>query len=207
MRATMNAATALGALVAATVLTVTAAGTAPAAPRHTTPPTFLSADELPPHPASDWYAGEVIDGLPEFPVFCLENALPEVGASHREFWTDYDTGAVQVVVVAANNGAARKLAAAAETSVRNCADDWEQRYPEGTAEWRDFGTIDVEKGAHVYGVQTSYPDAENDVHLFGVGRDGRTVTVVRWGQMGTFQHAEVGPFKETTRTAVDKLYR
>lgn len=206
MRTTIKANTVLGVLVATTTLTVAAIGTATAQPEHSAPPAFLAAGELPPHPASDWYAGEITDGLPEIPVFCLEDALPEARASHRQFWTEFDTGAVQVTVVTRSDSAARRLAAMAESSVRGCADDWERQIPGGTAEWRDYGTVAVEEGAHVYGVRTSYPDAGNDVHLFGVGRDGRTVTIVRWGQMGTFEHAEVGPFTQTTRTAVDRLY-
>jgi hypothetical protein len=46
----------------------------------------------------------------------------------------------------------------------------------------------------------------SDVSLFSVGRDGRTVTYVRWAQMGTFAHAQVADFKATTVTAVNKLY-
>lgn len=46
----------------------------------------------------------------------------------------------------------------------------------------------------------------SDIGLFSVGRDGATVTVVRWGQMGTFQHAQVADFKAMTVTAVNKLY-
>lgn len=206
MRATIKAHTVLGALVAATTLAVTATGTATAQPESGPAPAFLSAGELPPHPASDWYAGEVTAGLPENPVFCLEDALPGARASHRQFWTEFDTGAEQVTVVTWSDSAARRLAAMAESSIRNCAADWERQHPEGTAEWRDFGTVDVEEGAHVYGVRTSYPDTGNDVHLFGVGRDGNTVTVVRWGQMGTFEHAEPEAFTGTTHTAVDKLY-
>ena len=42
--------------------------------------------------------------------------------------------------------------------------------------------------------------------LLSVGRDGRTVTVVQWGQMGDFGDAPVAAFKKTTTTAVNKLY-
>ena len=36
--------------------------------------------------------------------------------------------------------------------------------------------------------------------------DNRTVTVVKWGQMGDFDDAPVAAFKKTTITAVNKLY-
>ncbi|MGK5449711.1 hypothetical protein [Streptomyces radiopugnans] len=195
-------------MAVATALTaLTTAGTARAAPERSTAPGFLSARELPPHPFSPWYEGEVARGLPEFPVFCLEEALPAKGAWHRQFHTEYDTGAVQVTVRTAGVGAARRLAAEAEASVRDCAADFRERYPGASARWKDYGRVDVEEGAHVYGVHTAPPESEYGIHLFGVGRDGRTVTVVAWGRMGTFEHAPVKDFKETTRTAVDKLYR
>ena len=54
-------------------------------------------------------------------------------------------------------------------------------------------------------MHTSIPDSEPSVHLFGVGRDGRTVTVVSWAEMGDLGQAPVTAFKKTTKTAVDKL--
>ncbi|HEX5566783.1 MAG TPA: hypothetical protein VFY14_07650 [Streptomyces sp.] len=193
--------------VAVTAGALAASGTAHASPQKDTAPRFLSAHQLPPHPYSPWYAGGVTQGLPEFPLFCLEGALPVQGTSYRQFGTEYDTGAIQVTVRAANTGAARKLAAKVETSVRNCAADHLEQYPEATAQWRDYGGIDIEEGAHVYGIHTSHPDSGNDINLFGVGRDGRTVTVVKWSAMGTFDHAPVKEFRKTTRKAVAKLYR
>ncbi|KUJ71016.1 hypothetical protein ACZ90_00160 [Streptomyces albus subsp. albus] len=171
----------------------------------TAAPAFLAPKELPPHPSSAWYAGNVTQGLPEA-RFCLENALPATGSSHRIFWTEYDTGASQIVVRAASVEAAAKLAGAVERKVRDCAADWQRQNPGGTASWRDYGTLPAEDGAHVYGVHTSYPDSEPGIHLFGVGRDGSTVTIVGWGEMGGFADAPVADFKRTTTTAVGKLY-
>ncbi|TGB16771.1 hypothetical protein [Streptomyces palmae] len=168
-------------------------------------PVFLAPRELPPHPLSAWYAGNVTQGLPEAP-FCLENALPTTGSSHRLFWTEYDTGASQIVVKAASADAAAKLAGAVERKVRDCAADWQRQNPQGTASWRDYGTVTGEDGAHVYGVHTSAPDSEPSIHLFGVGRDGSTVTIVGWGEMGGFADAPVADFQRTTTTAVIKLY-
>ncbi|MEE4593510.1 hypothetical protein V2J94_16695 [Streptomyces sp. DSM 41524] len=169
-------------------------------------PGHLVPRELPPHPSSDWYASDVTKGLPETPPFCVEKTFPSAGATHRTFWTEYDTGATQIVVRTGTVDAARKLAAAAEKKIRNCAADWERQYPEGTASWRDYGALTAEDGAHVYGVHTSYPDSEPGIHLFGVGRDGRTVTVVTWGEMGGYDQAPLADFKRTATTAVVKLY-
>ncbi|MGV9850947.1 hypothetical protein ACWDWU_19585 [Streptomyces sp. NPDC003442] len=169
-------------------------------------PGHLVPRELPPHPSSDWYASDVTKGLPETPPFCVEKTFPSAGATHRTFWTEYDTGATQIVVRTGTVEAARKLAAAAEKKIQNCAADWESQYPEGTASWRDYGPLTAEDGAHVYGVHTSYPDSEPGIHLFGVGRDGRTVTVVTWGEMGGYDQAPLADFKRTVTTAVVKLY-
>jgi hypothetical protein len=197
----------VAAAVAGLGLAVTAAAPTQAAAAKPAAPKFLAAKELPPHPGSAWYAGGITKGLPEFDVFCLDGVLPQKGASHRQFWTEYDTGAIQLVVKAASNKSARALAAKAEKSIRNCATDFMREYPEGEADWQNYGKLKVENGAHVYGVHTAVPDSEHGVHLFGVGRDGRTVTVVRWGEMGTLDQAPVKAFKKTTRTAVAKLYR
>ncbi|THA25600.1 hypothetical protein E4198_13520 [Streptomyces sp. RKND-216] len=207
---------ALTAAVVTTTIGLVAVGSAQAAPegapadasrRAAAAPAFLAPDELPAHPSSAWYAEEAAAGLPEFPVFCLEDALPAEGASHRRFWTEFDTSAVQVSVRTATLKDARALAAEAEESVRACAAAYEEQYPGAEAELVDYGRVDVQEGAHVYGVDTADPDGTgtSDAHLFGIGRDGRTVTVVDWGQMGNLSHAPVDDFRTTTRTAVEKL--
>ncbi|MFD5887621.1 hypothetical protein ACFWHQ_16815 [Streptomyces sp. NPDC060334] len=184
------------ALLLATSATATAAAAAPG---------FLGGADLPPHPSSPWYAGKVTKGLPEFAPFCLEGVLPAAGSWHRDFGTDYDTGATQISVRTASNAAAAKLATALERKVAACAADWLRTTPGGTASWQDYGKLPVEEGAHVYGVHTSVPDSEPGVHLYGIGRDGVTVTVVKWGQMGDLGDAPVPAFKKTTTTAVNKL--
>ncbi|KOU44066.1 hypothetical protein ADK55_22785 [Streptomyces sp. WM4235] len=189
-------ATAAAALLLATSATATAASAAPG---------FLGGADLPPHPSSPWYAGKVTKGLPEFAPFCLEGVLPAAGSWHRDFGTDYDTGATQISVRTASNAAAAKLATALELKVAACAADWLRTTPGGTASWQDYGKLPVEEGAHVYGVHTSVPDSEPGVHLYGIGRDGVTVTVVKWGQMGDLGDAPVPAFKKTTTTAVNKL--
>ncbi|MEU9414233.1 hypothetical protein [Streptomyces sp. NPDC048272] len=189
-------ATVAAALLLATSATATAAAAAPG---------FLSGTDLPPHPSSPWYAGKVTKGLPESAPFCLEGALPAAGSWHRAFGTDYDTGATQISVRTASNAAAAKLATVSERKVAACAADWLRTTPGGTASWQDYGKLPVEEGAHVYGVHTSVPDSEPGVHLYGIGRDGVTVTVVKWGQMGHLGDAPVPAFKKTTTTAVNKL--
>ncbi len=187
---------------AATALVLTASTTSTAA---VTAPGFLSGTDLPPHPGSAWYAGKVTKGLPEFPPFCADGVLPAAGSWYRDFSTEFDTGAVQVSVRTSSSTAAIKLKTALERKVAACAADWLRETPGGTASWQDYGKLSVEEGAHVYGVHTSMPESEPGVHLYGIGRDGSTVTIVKWGQMGNLSHAPVTAFKKTTVKAVNKL--
>ena len=69
-----------------------------------------------------------------------------------------------------------------------------------------YGSLPVEEGARVHGLHTATSWGATDIHLLSVGRDGRTVTVVSWGQMGDFDDAPVAAFRKTTTKAVAKLY-
>ncbi|MFI2432889.1 hypothetical protein [Streptomyces sp. NPDC018693] len=198
---------ALTALAAACLTAVTAlAAPASAATRA---PGFLSAADLPPHSSSSWTAGQVTPGVPEEVELdvCLNKALPGRGGTwYRTFRTDLDTGARQVSVVLRSEGAAKALVARLNKDIRSCAARMERAHPDVEAEFRDFGGVRVEEGAHVYGLHTETSWGATDVRLLSVGRDGRTVTVVDWGQLGDFRHAPVKEFKKTTVTAVNKLY-
>ncbi|MFJ6782069.1 hypothetical protein [Streptomyces yangpuensis] len=201
-RRTDTAATLATALVAAAATLALTASTSAAA---ATAPGFLNGTDLPPHPSSAWHAGQITAGLPETAPFCLDGALPAAGSWHRTFGTEFDTGAVQVSVRSASPAAAAKLVGTLERRVAACAADWLRTTPGGTASWQDYGTLPVEEGAHVYGVHTSIPESEPGVHLYGIGRDGSTVTVVKWGQMSDLSQAPVAAFKKTTTKAVNKL--
>ncbi|MFJ8808811.1 hypothetical protein [Streptomyces sp. NPDC102490] len=193
----------VSALAAATALTAPAAGAAP----KTAAPTFLSASQLPPHPTSSWTAGPVTDGFPEELGLCVSTeGVSSYTYRHRQFRTDLDTGAVQLTVVTGAAGQAKALAKHYDDLIRTCADRIEASSPDVEAEGRDYGKLPVEEGARVRGLHTETSWGATDIALLSVGRDGRTVTVVKWGQMGDFQNAPVAAFKKTTSTAVDKLY-
>ncbi|MFE0207349.1 hypothetical protein [Streptomyces sp. NPDC058985] len=192
----------LAALAAGTVLTAPA-GAAPKAAA----PTFLSASQLPPHPTSSWTAGPVTDGFPEALGLCVSTeGVPAYDYRHREFRTDLDTGAVQLTVVTDTAAQAKALAIHYDDLIRTCADRIEESSPDVEAESRDYGKLPVEEGARVRGLHTETSWGATDIALLSVGRDGRTVTVVKWGQLGDFTDAPVAAFKKTTRTAVSKLY-
>ncbi|MET9762466.1 hypothetical protein ABZ016_26010 [Streptomyces sp. NPDC006372] len=204
MRTRAGALTALtvAALAAGTILTAPAG----AAPRAASPK-FLSASELPPHPSSSWTAGPVTEGFPEGLGSCVSTeGVPSYDYRHREFRTDLDTSAVQLTVVADTATLAKALAKHYDDLIRTCADRIEQNDPDVEAEGRDYGTLPVEEGARVRGLHTETSWGATDISLLSVGRDGRTVTVVSWGQMGDFDDAPVAAFKKTTTTAVNKLY-
>ncbi|MET9352909.1 hypothetical protein ABZY14_07800 [Streptomyces sp. NPDC006617] len=193
----------VAALAAGAVLTAPAAGATP----KEAAPAFLSASQLPPHPTSSWTAGPVTDGFPDELGMCVSTeGVPGYDYRHRRFWTDLDAGAVQLTVVAGTSAQAKALAQHYDDLIRTCADRIEEASPDVEAEGRNYGTLPVEEGARVRGLHTETSWGATDIALLSVGRDGRTVTVVKWGQMGDFQDAPVAAFKKTTRTAVDKLY-
>lgn len=168
---------------------------------------FLSGTDLPPHETSPWFEGDITNGLPHLPIFCVTGVdLPEEATTHREFSTEVDAGALQLNVAAQDEETAAELAGQLRDSVANCAADWLRDNPGGTASWRDLGSQDVGDGAHTYGVHINSEQGAQDVHLFGVGREGNTVTLVQWGQMGTFDHAPLTAFRDTVTTAVDRLH-
>lgn len=201
----LTAMSALTALVAAGVALAAPAG-ATAKASAPTPPRFLSAAELPPHPNSTWTADRVKDGVPEELRFCLGAALPGYDSRYRAFHTDLDAGARQLTIVVGSDAKAKALATRLNKEIRSCPKRIEQADPEVDAQLKDYGTLQVEEGAHVYGLHTETSYGANDISLLSVGRDGRTVTVVGWSRLGGFAGAPVAAFKKTTTTAVKKLY-
>ncbi|MFI6642739.1 hypothetical protein [Streptomyces sp. NPDC050504] len=207
--------TGLGAFLTAAALTLTAAPLAAAtadgrdqvAPaRTTTAPAFLTAAQMPPS-ATPWTAGAVTRGLPETVPYCVKSALPAQGTSHRTFRTELDTGGAQITTVAATDAAASNLVTELRRLLANCATRVQQEYPDVIAKGAYHGKLTVEEGAYVYSLDTADPEVGNtDIALYSVGRDGRTVTFVEWGQMGDLADAPLTAFKTTTRTAVNKLY-
>ncbi|MFI9566274.1 hypothetical protein [Streptomyces rishiriensis] len=171
-------------------------------------PGFLSAADLPPRPRSSWTAGKVTAGAsPDVETDrCLGRALGDGSNSwYRDFRTDLDTSARQVSVRSSSVSAAKGRYSRINQDIRSCARRIERADPEVEATLRDYGQLDVEEGAHVYGLHTETSLGATDIRLLSVGRDGTRVTVVAWSQMGGFGDAPVKAFKKTTVTAVAKL--
>ncbi|MGV9315802.1 hypothetical protein ACWDR0_26990 [Streptomyces sp. NPDC003691] len=185
---------------AALGFTFTALSWASAAPA----PAFLSAAQLPPAPTA-WTAGPVTPGLPD--DFCTGNTAPRAASKHRLFHTELDTGARQTITVAASEAKAKQLVVNLRASIATCFDRMSARNPDLLGGSTYHGALAVEEGAHVYGIDTQDPvGGANDAALYSVGRDGRTVTVVAWGQLGDVSDGTVAAFRTTTVTAVAKLY-
>ncbi|MEU7576593.1 hypothetical protein AB0B50_03190 [Streptomyces sp. NPDC041068] len=180
-----------------------AASTVPAAAADA--PRFLAPKELPPHASSAWTAGPVTAGQPDPLPMCVGEALPSTSV-HRAYRTDYDTGALQVTVVERSEQRAKDFAGLLRKKLDSCAETVMKLDPGTTAEQKYYGKVAAEEGAHVYGVHTVTSWGASDINLFSVGRDGNTVTLVTWGQMGGFADAQVADFKTTTATAVNKLW-
>ena len=203
VRSRRNARRSLLALTAVVAATAgVAATTAPASATDT--PRFLSASQLPPHPSSPWYAGPVTAGQPDPLPMCVGEALPSISV-HRAYHTDLDATALQVTVVERSTQRAKDFAALLRKDLAGCAASVMNQNPDVTATQKYYGRLPVEEGAYVYGVHTTTTWGASDINLFSVGRDGNIVTVVRWGQMGSYSDAPVGAFKKTTVTAVNKL--
>ncbi|KMS66681.1 hypothetical protein ACM01_45470 [Streptomyces viridochromogenes] len=192
---------AVATLAAGAALTAAPAGAATKAPA----PKFLSASQLPPHPSSDWTADKVTDGVPEEMQYCFGEALLAYDSRYRTFRTELETNAQQLNVVVGDSAKAKALATRLDKEAKRCVARMDAA-PDVEADYKSYGTLPVEEGARVHGFATRASWGAMDVHLLSVGRDGGTVTVVQWGQMGDFTHAPVKDFRKTTTTAVNKLY-
>ncbi|CAM5704809.1 hypothetical protein SCALM49S_01962 [Streptomyces californicus] len=83
-----------------------------------------------------------------------------------------------------------KLVDTLREALAGCGPLLEQQNPGLQAVSASHGKLAVEEGAWVYSLDTADPQIGiSDIHLFSVGRDGRTVTLVRWGQMGELKDA------------------
>ncbi|MFF3902616.1 MULTISPECIES: hypothetical protein [Streptomyces] len=193
------------ATAAAAALGLAALATAPA--QAAAQPAFLTASQMPPS-STPWTATQVFTGVPENGgVLCAPYRIPAQNTRYREFSTELDTNGVQVTTVAPTETDAVKLVDTLRGALAGCGPLLEQQNPGLQAVSTSHGKLAVEEGAWVYSLDTADPQiGTSDIHLFSVGRDGRTVTLVRWGQMGDLEDAPLTAFRTTTKTAVNKLH-
>ena len=193
------------ATAAAAALGLAALATAPA--QAAAQPAFLTASQMPPS-STPWTATQIFTGVPENGgVLCAPYKIPAQNTRYREFSTELDTNGVQVTTVAPTETDAVKLVDTLRGALAGCGPLLEQQNPGLQAVSTSHGKLAVEEGAWVYSLDTADPQIGiSDIHLFSVGRDGRTVTLVRWGQMGDLEDAPLTAFRTTTKTAVNKLH-
>ncbi|MEU8762028.1 hypothetical protein [Streptomyces sp. NPDC048659] len=190
---------------ATAALGLAALATAPA--QAAAQPAFLAASQMP-RSATPWTATQVFGGVPENGgALCAPYKIPAQNSRYREFRTELDTNGVQITTVARTEAEAVKLVDTLRTSLAGCGPVLEKQNPGLKAVSAFHGKLAVEEGAWVYSLDTADPQVGNtDIHLFAVGRDGKTVTFVRWGQMGDLKDAPLAGFKTTATTAVNKLW-
>ncbi|GAA2983283.1 hypothetical protein [Streptomyces fulvorobeus] len=193
------------ATAAAAALGLAALATAPA--QAAAQPAFLAASQMPPS-STPWTATQVFTGIPENGgALCAPYKIPAQNTRYREFSTELDTNGVQITTVAPTEADAVKLVDTLRKALAGCGPLLEQQNPGLQAVSASHGALAVEEGAWVYSLDTADPQIGiTDIHLFSVGRDGRTVTFVRWGQVGDFEDAPLTAFRTTTKTAVNKLH-
>ncbi|MEU8452815.1 hypothetical protein ACFY72_35330 [Streptomyces globisporus] len=193
------------ATAAAAALGLAALGTAPV--QAAAQPAFLAASQMPAS-STPWTATQVFTGVPENGgVLCAPYKIPAQNTRYREFSTEFDTNGVQVTTVARTESDAVKLVDTLRGAFAGCGSLLEQQNPGLQAVSASHGKLAVGEGAWVYSLDTADPQIGiSDIHLFSVGRDGRTVTLVRWGQMGDLEDAPLTAFRTTTKTAVNKLH-
>ncbi|MEU1278042.1 hypothetical protein [Streptomyces sp. NPDC005805] len=192
------------AAVSAAVVAVTAASFTPASAAPA--PRFLSPGQLP-AASTPWTADSIRKGAPDERSWCTAKATPATGTRYRDFRTELDTTARQTITVASTEAKAAELAAKLRRAVETCLHRMKAQDPGLKGKTIHHGRIAVEEGANVYSIDTSHPKAgANDIALFSVGRDGRAVTVVEWGQMGDLSGVPLAGFRLTTSRAVAKLY-
>ncbi|MGW2043507.1 hypothetical protein [Streptomyces virginiae] len=190
------------AVLAVAVVSGPAAGADQWRPR----PGSLYISDLP--TTESWRAAPIARGWGDSYDACLEGwaeGRPDGIEWHRDFTTAETAFAQQKVVVFATEAEA---VAFAETTRRNYAGCADRPQPPGvTATGYDHGVVDVEEGATLQGMHTFDADAQERPHfnyLWGVGRDGDTVTLVLWSSY--WGDPPVAAWKKTLRTAVNKLY-
>ncbi|WP_107054856.1 sensor domain-containing protein [Streptomyces aureocirculatus] len=168
-------------------------------------PGFLEPSDMPPDPFSAWYGtGGPAAGMPGSPR-CVDGSFPfpENDLWSASYSTPETASAEQVVVVLPSEAEAAAFAERVDAALARCEATLEAEYPDRDVTYWDHGRVDVEEGAHVHGAGYQGFHGYQNI-LSSVGRDGAVVTIVTWES--NWGSPPVAAFKETTRTAVNKLY-
>jgi hypothetical protein len=178
-------------------------------------PRYLTASQLPQGSRyGTWETGRAHKGLPYPRTFCLGGTMSASTTSYTTFESSTEAGAQQYVSTRATEAGAVYLVGKLRSAIEACHKAWIKLTSNGIykgkkikAGWQRYGTFDVADGMTVWGVFTTPPKpTPPTTHMYAVGREGRTVTVLHIGLNGTAGTAPVEPFTDVAETAVRQLY-
>lgn len=178
-------------------------------------PTFLTAAQLPQGPRyKTWKAQPVRDGLPNPRAFCLAGTMAAETTRYTVYKSGTEAGAQHFVVQGRSEARAAALAAKLKTKIEGCFQEWLQLTGPGIyegkkifASWRRYGTYDIADGMTVWGVFTTPPKpTPPTTHMYAVGRDANTVSVIHLGLNGAEKYAPGADFTATAQTSMRQLY-
>ncbi|MEV8533247.1 hypothetical protein [Streptomyces sp. NPDC051211] len=131
--------------------------------------------------------------------------VPEVNVWSRSVSTSETASGGQTTVVFQTEAEAIAFAAYARQVYADCPTNRDDS-PDTIETAYDYGAVDVEEGATVQGMRVTYTFNDNHHnHLFGVGRDGDTVTLIEWES--NWSAPPVDYFKSVTvKNVVNRLY-
>ncbi|MFF5703565.1 hypothetical protein ACFY7H_13805 [Streptomyces sp. NPDC012794] len=161
-----------------------------------------------PKDGTTWYGAPAVRGWNNFTAcfgFWPDNQAPEVNVWSREVATSETAAGRQNTVVFETEAEAAAFAVRARQAYADCPRLYEG--PHTVVTGYDYGAVDVEEGVTVQGMRLTYTFDSSlyHNHLFGVGRDGDTVTLLEWES--NWSAPPVDYFKNTTmRNVVNRLY-
>ncbi|MEU8779543.1 hypothetical protein [Streptomyces sp. NPDC048606] len=130
---------------------------------------------------------------------------PEINVWSREVQTSETAAGRQNTILFDTEAEAVAFAAYARQVYADCPTSPDHG-PNAIVTGYDYGTVDVEEGATVQGMRVTYSFNDNyHNHLFGVGRDGDTVTLIEWES--NWSAPPVDYFKNVTvKNVVNRLH-
>ncbi|CAL9627521.1 hypothetical protein SUDANB120_06013 [Streptomyces sp. enrichment culture] len=186
---------------AAAALAVAASGAEAAAAEWRPRPGMLYLSDMP-KDGTTWYGAGPSRGWRQ-PACGRSWTFPEVNVWNREVWTSETAAGGQNTVVFDTEAEAIAFADHARRIYAECPGI---AGPHTVQTLYDHGTVDVEEGATVLGMRVTYTfDDTYHNHLFGIGRDGVTVTIVEWES--NWSAPPVDHFKNVTvKNVVNRLH-
>ena len=166
-------------------------------------PDFLRTRDLP--RGHSWSAAGVETGVPAGREFCLSRTIPADSTLYQRYADGLDATVIEYIHTSDSEADAIALVKQETRRLKTCTARWLQHEPNGSAEFKSYGRQPVEDGVSSSGVFTYPPQADPSATLFAVGRDGTTVTIVRFGQIGTSADADVDDFLRSARLATDRM--